>query len=284
MSREEEEQQAEERELKKFHMDALARMRELEADSRELAAQHKQLMARRDALPAGHPETAKLTQAIADVSEQQKITNQAMETTSDNWKAAGASITQLRDKRERQNFDSINLRDLPRVREGVACDGNKSHESLTASTRRRSSKIPDSVSQELNQFCASCMVCGRAASDSVRISKAHILNDQGRVLLWLPNDTRNYVALCGTFRQPNTCHDLFDKGAIAFIRKKDADATQWMVLGGTVDTHGKTVTLATRPHRRSMNTRLWLALDGKKLQLARDDDLSGDDLSELPDK
>ena len=270
--------QEEEQELIEFRKDAALRIKKLAFSSDELAAQHEQLMARRDALPAGHPEKVELTQAIADVTEQQKITNQAMETATVQWKEAGARLSELRTARERQNFAGVNLRDLPRIPAGRECDG---HESASTSSRHSSSKIPDDVSEALSTFCTHCMVCGRAASTSIPISKAHILNGETRDFLGLANDTTNYVALCGTFRQQGTCHDLFDKGAMVFVHTTGTDATQWTTIGGTAETHSKSVVLATKPHRRSMNARFRSAINQKRLQLPdgampirRDEDLS----------
>lgn len=100
-----------------------------------------------------------------------------------------------------------------------------------------------------------CVVCG---ADGASI--AHILNTEekcGRA--GVEFDDSNFIMLCGSKGQRNTCHDAFDNQQMSFMHVSRADSTQWLVVGGG-ERHGKVVTIRSRPHRRVMHGHLTRAM------------------------
>jgi hypothetical protein len=248
--------QAEEADLKRFRKDRQAHVTRCETMSIELAEQHRRLMERLIALPVDSSESVKLKQEIDLVTKQRELNNNEITAAHNDWKEAGQQLAQLRSTTERRLHETfVNLADLPRYRAGPASDGG--------GTSGRSSNISDSLATALRGISPQCMVCGRTD----KVTNAHILKNDDLGPLRLRNDVTNYLRLCGTFREKDTCHDMFDKGSMAFAHVHGADNTQWVVIGGNEKVHGKPVTLATQPHRRALVSRYRHALESRQLQI-----------------
>eukprot|EP01012_Entosiphon_sulcatum_P031915 TRINITY_DN40638_c0_g1_i1.p1 TRINITY_DN40638_c0_g1~~TRINITY_DN40638_c0_g1_i1.p1 ORF type:complete len:258 (+),score=29.17 TRINITY_DN40638_c0_g1_i1:16-789(+) len=234
----------EEEELKQCRTETFERIRQLTARISILTTKIDE-----------HPEDEVTRQELAGV--RQELTG-----TRETWKSAGEQLAQLRSAEERRTAQFVNLADLPILRAGHSTSGEEDDVESTG----HSSSIPRSIKRQLAAF-PGCMVCGTTED----VSNAHILDGVSRDLMQLPNDATNFLRLCGQYRkrrlgQP-TCHDLFDSHKMAFVHVHGADNSQWTVLGGTVETHGKTVTLATMPHRRALNARFRHAKATGSLQI-----------------
>ena len=83
---------------------------------------------------------------------------------------------------------------------------------------------------------------------------AHILRNKEEALaLRVPYDERNFLLLCGTLDERNSCHDLFDTDRLAFIWEK---GSEWVVLCGAVPhLHGEKVNIESKPMRRALHAR-----------------------------
>ena len=142
---------------------------------------------------------------------------------------------------------------------------------------KNSSPSRRKLDAEVRALAANCVVCGypsversdypgtrpnhtRAEGTPIPVTVAHILPNTGLCgLVGVPFDKSNFLALCGTKGEQNTCHHAFDHHLMCFVRQEPTtEVSLWTVYTTSAEPYrqftGTTVDLtAFRPHRRALH-------------------------------
>jgi hypothetical protein len=129
-------------------------------------------------------------------------------------------------------------------------------------TSAASSKLKQTVR---DTHGARCVVCS-----STQATVAHILKTREDCRKVDMKWEQNFLLLCGSHGEKNTCHHMFDTFQMSFMHATgDKDMTRWVVVGGG-DWNGRVVTLPNAPRRRAMHAHLTKCEINSSLKLPAD--------------